>query len=84
MFNSHSDIKHDGITLSLEGTVNLQLSPKNVGIIEAFYNSVKVCMVTNTVIFLFLWLRPISCPIYSNKTKKQLTFRSIEYNWLPD
>lgn len=39
--NSPSDIKHDGITLTIEGTVNLQLSPKNVGIFEAFYNSVK-------------------------------------------
>uniref|UniRef100_A0A1B6F1V8 Vacuolar protein sorting-associated protein 26C n=1 Tax=Cuerna arida TaxID=1464854 RepID=A0A1B6F1V8_9HEMI len=41
VFNSPTDIKHDGITLNLEGTVNLQLSPKNVGIFEAFYNSVK-------------------------------------------
>lgn len=39
--SSPSDIKHDGITLTIEGTVNLQLSPKNVGIFEAFYNSVK-------------------------------------------
>ncbi|XP_049814297.1 vacuolar protein sorting-associated protein 26C isoform X2 [Schistocerca serialis cubense] len=38
---STSDIKHDGITLAMEGTVNLQLSAKNVGIFEAFYNSVK-------------------------------------------
>ncbi|XP_054275306.1 vacuolar protein sorting-associated protein 26C-like [Macrosteles quadrilineatus] len=41
IFNSPSDLKHDGITLNLEGTVNLQLSPKNVGVFEAFYNSVK-------------------------------------------
>lgn len=42
VFDSPSDVKHDGITLSVEGTVNLQLSPKNVGIFEAFYNSLKV------------------------------------------
>ncbi|KAJ3663521.1 hypothetical protein Zmor_007775 [Zophobas morio] len=36
-----SDLKHDGITLTVEGCVNLQLSSKNVGIIDAFYNSVK-------------------------------------------
>ncbi|KAJ9576953.1 hypothetical protein L9F63_006479, partial [Diploptera punctata] len=36
---SNSDIKHDGISLTMEGTVNLQLSAKNVGIFEAFYNS---------------------------------------------
>uniref|UniRef100_A0A0A9XCT5 Vacuolar protein sorting-associated protein 26C n=1 Tax=Lygus hesperus TaxID=30085 RepID=A0A0A9XCT5_LYGHE len=34
-------IKHNGIALSMEGIVSLQLSPKNVGIFEAFYNSVK-------------------------------------------
>lgn len=39
---SPSDFKHDGIILLIEGTVNLQLSAKNVGIFEAFYNSVKV------------------------------------------
>ena len=42
---SNSDIKHDGISLTMEGTVNLQLSAKNVGIFEAFYNSVKVCII---------------------------------------
>lgn len=31
----------------MEGYVNLQLSSKNVGIIEAFYNSVKVCLYVN-------------------------------------
>jgi hypothetical protein len=43
LVQSGSDIKHDGISLTMEGTVNLQLSAKNVGIFEAFYNSVKVC-----------------------------------------
>ncbi|KRT81707.1 hypothetical protein AMK59_5228, partial [Oryctes borbonicus] len=41
VINSNSDLKHDGITLIMEGYVNLQLSSKNVGILEAFYNSVK-------------------------------------------
>ncbi|KAI4470875.1 vacuolar protein sorting 26 related [Holotrichia oblita] len=41
VISSNSDLKHDGITLIMEGYVNLQLSSKNVGIIEAFYNSVK-------------------------------------------
>ncbi|KAB0792440.1 hypothetical protein PPYR_14399 [Photinus pyralis] len=36
-----SDLRHDGINLSMDGSVNLQLSSKNVGIIEAFYNAVK-------------------------------------------
>lgn len=32
---------HNGITLIIEGTVNMQLSAKSVGLFEAFYNSVK-------------------------------------------
>ncbi|CAG2163840.1 unnamed protein product [Oppiella nova] len=41
VFESRSEAKHEGIVLSIEGTVNMQLSSKNVGIFEAFYNSVK-------------------------------------------
>ncbi|KAK0080505.1 hypothetical protein PV325_013839 [Microctonus aethiopoides] len=41
ILQTNSDVKHDGIFLSMEGSVNLQLSSKNVGIFEAFYNSVK-------------------------------------------
>ncbi|GLV33730.1 uncharacterized protein CBL_11384 [Carabus blaptoides fortunei] len=47
---SNSDIKHDGITLIMEGAVNLQLSSKNVGIFEAFYNSVKPIQLVNYVV----------------------------------
>lgn len=36
--------QHQGVTLTVEGTVNLQLSAKSVGVFEAFYNSVKVRM----------------------------------------
>jgi len=41
LFESKNESKHEGITLSVEGTVNMQLSSKNVGLFEAFYNSVK-------------------------------------------
>ncbi|KAG8234385.1 hypothetical protein J437_LFUL015125 [Ladona fulva] len=41
LISSSSDIKHDGICLTMEGNVNLQLSGKNVGIFDAFYNSAK-------------------------------------------
>ncbi|XP_017891251.1 Down syndrome critical region protein 3 homolog [Ceratina calcarata] len=41
LIQTNSDVKHDGIFLSMEGSVNLQLSSKNFGIFEAFYNSVK-------------------------------------------
>jgi len=39
--DSKTDLRHDGILLIIEGSVNLQLSSKNVGIFDAFYNSVK-------------------------------------------
>lgn len=39
---SPTDFKYDAITLTMDGAVNLQLSAKNNGIFEAFYNSVKV------------------------------------------
>ncbi|XP_063233764.1 vacuolar protein sorting-associated protein 26C [Bacillus rossius redtenbacheri] len=47
---SGSDIKHEGISLCMEGTVNLQLSAKNVGIFEAFYNSVKPIQLVSCVV----------------------------------
>jgi hypothetical protein len=46
VISSPTDVRHDGISLLAEGTVSLQLSSKNVGIFEAFYNSVKVSMHT--------------------------------------
>lgn len=50
LLQTNSDIKHDGIFLSMEGSVNLQLSSKNFGIFEAFYNSVKVSLLFNLFI----------------------------------
>uniref|UniRef100_U5EY14 Vacuolar protein sorting-associated protein 26C n=1 Tax=Corethrella appendiculata TaxID=1370023 RepID=U5EY14_9DIPT len=47
---ANSEIKHEGITISIEGTVNLQISNKNVGIFEAFYNSVKPIQLLNSQI----------------------------------
>ena len=39
---SKEAVHHQGISLTMEGVVNLQLSSKSVGVFEAFYNSVKV------------------------------------------
>ena len=36
-----SELSHNGLTLTMEGSVNLQLSAKSVGVFEAFYNSLK-------------------------------------------
>lgn len=42
VFESKSESRHEGISITIEANVNMQLSSKNVGIFEAFYNSVKV------------------------------------------
>lgn len=39
--DSRSDTRHDGITLTIEGMVNLQLSPRSAGILESIVNSSK-------------------------------------------
>ncbi|XP_052061277.1 vacuolar protein sorting-associated protein 26C-like [Mytilus californianus] len=38
---SNGDLQHQGITLTVDGAVTLQLSAKSVGLFEAFYNSLK-------------------------------------------
>ncbi|KAG8591001.1 hypothetical protein GDO81_007006 [Engystomops pustulosus] len=38
---SKDTVQHQGIFLTMEGSVSLQLSAKSVGVFEAFYNSVK-------------------------------------------
>ncbi|XP_066148411.1 vacuolar protein sorting-associated protein 26C [Euwallacea fornicatus] len=49
VISSNSDFKHDGIILTVEGCVNLQISSKNVGVLEAFYNSVKPIQLVNII-----------------------------------
>jgi len=39
--NSKGELGHSGVTVTMEGTVTLQLSAKSVGVFEAFYNSLK-------------------------------------------
>jgi len=38
---SKDNISHQGLSLTLDGSVSLQLSAKSVGLFEAFYNSLK-------------------------------------------
>jgi len=42
------DVVHSGINLFVEGSVNMQLSAKSVGLFEAFYNSVKPITLIST------------------------------------
>lgn len=41
MINANSDLKHDGLILTAEGNCDMQVSQKNNGVFEAFYNSVN-------------------------------------------
>ena len=51
IFGCSTEVKHDGITLTLEGVVNLQLSNStSVGLLDAFYNSVKPIPLLNNVL----------------------------------
>lgn len=45
--SSNSPIQHSGINLYLDGMVNINLSTKNVGVFEAFYNSAKPIQLMN-------------------------------------
>jgi len=45
--SSDSRASHNGIKLVVEGVVNLRLSPRSVGLFEAFYSSLKPMEVMN-------------------------------------
>ncbi|KAM4887346.1 vacuolar protein sorting-associated protein 26C isoform 3-T3 [Thomomys bottae] len=50
VISSKDPVQHQGVFLTMEGTVNLQLSAKSVGMFEAFYNSVKpIQIITSTM-----------------------------------
>uniref|UniRef100_A0A8D2DFU0 Vacuolar protein sorting-associated protein 26C n=1 Tax=Sciurus vulgaris TaxID=55149 RepID=A0A8D2DFU0_SCIVU len=50
VISSKDSVQHQGVSLTMEGTVNLQLSTKSVGVFEAFYNSVKPIQIINSTI----------------------------------
>ncbi|XP_018610855.1 vacuolar protein sorting-associated protein 26C [Scleropages formosus] len=50
VISSKEAVQHQGISLTMEGLVNLQLSSKSVGVFEAFYNSVKpIQLITSNI-----------------------------------
>ncbi|XP_069886770.1 vacuolar protein sorting-associated protein 26C isoform X3 [Dipodomys merriami] len=50
VISSKDPVQHQGVFLTMEGTVNLQLSAKSVGVFEAFYNSAKpIQIITSTI-----------------------------------
>ncbi|XP_007493173.1 vacuolar protein sorting-associated protein 26C isoform X1 [Monodelphis domestica] len=50
VISSKDSVQHQGVLLTMEGLVNLQLSAKSVGMFEAFCNSVKPIQVLNSSI----------------------------------
>lgn len=57
------DCKHEEIILCVDAQVNMQISSKNVGVFEAFYNSAKVRFSKSSssceLIFVLLFCQPI-------------------------
>ncbi|XP_047538909.1 vacuolar protein sorting-associated protein 26C isoform X2 [Vanessa atalanta] len=45
-----ADLRHEGLTLTMEGSVNLQISSKNAGIFDAFSNNIRPINLVNTSI----------------------------------
>uniref|UniRef100_A0A8D0LDF6 Vacuolar protein sorting-associated protein 26C n=1 Tax=Sus scrofa TaxID=9823 RepID=A0A8D0LDF6_PIG len=50
VISGKDSVQHQGVSLTVEGTVNLQLSAKSVGVFEAFYNSVKPIQIINSTV----------------------------------
>uniref|UniRef100_A0A2K6UIX6 VPS26 endosomal protein sorting factor C n=1 Tax=Saimiri boliviensis boliviensis TaxID=39432 RepID=A0A2K6UIX6_SAIBB len=50
---SKYSVQHQGVSWPMEGTANLQLSAKSVGVFEASYNSVKPIQIINSTIEMF-------------------------------
>lgn len=48
--DTSTDLRHEGLTLTMEGSVNLQISSKNAGIFDTFSNNIRVKYVYLTVI----------------------------------
>jgi len=45
-----SELRHDGILLTMEGVVNLQMSSKSVGVLDSFYNAVKPIQLVHSTV----------------------------------
>ncbi|XP_064561282.1 vacuolar protein sorting-associated protein 26C isoform X2 [Zonotrichia leucophrys gambelii] len=50
VITSKDTVQHQGISLTMEGSVNLQLSAKNVGVFEAFCNTAKPIQIISSTI----------------------------------
>ena len=63
---SNAPITHSGIYLYLDGMVNINLSTKNVGVFEAFYNSAKVLAFRQSIIHKKTFVMCM-CIVYGHK-----------------
>jgi hypothetical protein len=65
VISTPTSFKHNGITITVDGSVQLHLSGKSVGVFEAFYNSTKVNIFCfrNSIFFIF---SSIACYTYQS------------------
>ena len=66
-------LSHNGLTLTMEGIVNLQLSAKSVGMFEAFYNSLKPIQLIQYTVEL---AKPGKLPVGTTDIPFELPLRS--------
>lgn len=73
VITSKDTVQHQGISLTMEGSVNLQLSAKSVGVFEAFYNSVKVRLTLNNIFSMELFCIFLSFSLVANRWSQHFT-----------
>ncbi|XP_069492189.1 vacuolar protein sorting-associated protein 26C isoform X3 [Ambystoma mexicanum] len=83
---SKDTVQHQGISLTMEGSVNLQLSAKSVGVFEAFYNSVKYTLRCDMRRSLLAKDLTKSCEfiIHSSPQKGKLTASPVDFTITPE
>ncbi|CAF3340156.1 unnamed protein product [Rotaria socialis] len=68
IISTPSAFKHNGITITVDGSVQLHLSGKSVGVFEAFYNSTKpVALITQVI--------ELSKPGHISNSKTEIPFQ---------
>ncbi|XP_072901097.1 vacuolar protein sorting-associated protein 26C isoform X2 [Hemitrygon akajei] len=86
ILSSKEPIQHQGITLTMDGTVSLQLSAKSVGVFEAFYNSVKYtlrCDMRRPLLAKDL-VKNCEFIVYSLPQKGKLTPTPVDFSITPE
>ncbi|XP_005670390.1 Down syndrome critical region protein 3 isoform X2 [Sus scrofa] len=86
VISGKDSVQHQGVSLTVEGTVNLQLSAKSVGVFEAFYNSVKYTLRCDMKRSLLAKDLTKTCEfiVHSAPQKGKLTPSPVDFTITPD